>query len=335
MIHRASFLCLLGTAACAVGGPPLLEDDPRSGVARQEAREPFGARDGRRYTPPAPTSRGAEVERRGANPARYSAPDIVEDERLSINGSERIGAPSAVGADAPPLAPSGRDGQLAQSDLDAGAGTVALSDRELDEVLQRAEQAGDMKATSDAPPVDLSSKRLSADDLMNAQLAERGARSAAETASAMPSGRADALRERLGAAPVSAFVPDPAGALVAINEAWAAEDLAPVRYNLRLSIAARAHVRELARRGEVSALSAGGEGVIARLGQVGYAPEAAASLVAGGYTSFGDALRSWLGDATERQRLLLPEADEIGLALHEDRRSRYGYYVEAIIADAE
>lgn len=121
-------------------------------------------------------------------------------------------------------------------------------------------------------------------------------------------------------------------ALALINAERSAEGLRPLEYSRELSAVARAHVVGLAARGEVSSLDPEGNGIGIRLSDAGFTPRVAGSLVAGGYTSFERALQTWLENDVQRSRLLLPDAEELGIAAISDRRSTYGTYIEAIIA---
>lgn len=117
-----------------------------------------------------------------------------------------------------------------------------------------------------------------------------------------------------------------------INAYRAQFGFAPLAYSERLSAAALTHVIELAQRGEVSSVDAAGNSIGGRLKRAGYAPLVAASLASGGYRNLDDALTKWQTDEVERSRLLLQGADEIGFAVITDRTSKYGTYIEAIIA---
>ena len=129
-----------------------------------------------------------------------------------------------------------------------------------------------------------------------------------------------------------AYVADPAGTLSTINALRARYGLRPLRYDPVLSAVALAHARELAARGEVASTSSTGQGVLGRARAMGAEPTLAGSLVAGGYADVPSALATWRGDKAQRDRLLLAEADTLGLALVEDRRSPFRYYIEAIVA---
>lgn len=125
----------------------------------------------------------------------------------------------------------------------------------------------------------------------------------------------------------------PEEAVAAINALREAAGVPPVTLDPQLSAAALAHVQDLARREEISALTEGGLGVIGRLRRAGVTPYAASSLVAGGYPTVDEAAEVWAADPIERARLLLPEARSVGIARVEAPGTAYRWYVEVILAD--
>lgn len=118
-----------------------------------------------------------------------------------------------------------------------------------------------------------------------------------------------------------------------LNAFRASRGLPPVRLTPALSEAAEAHVEDLAARGVVTTRSLDGAGVLERVRASGYAPAAAASLVAGGYDSFEGALGAWRSDRVQKDRLLLPDVAEAGIAFAEAPDSEYRYYVELLLAE--
>ncbi len=121
-------------------------------------------------------------------------------------------------------------------------------------------------------------------------------------------------------------------ALELINAFRTESGVAPLTYSERLSDVAQAYVIDMAARGEVSALTTDGLSVGSRLFNADYRPMIAGSVVAGGFTRFSDALKSWQESELQRERLLLPQANEFGFAIITDRQSTYVTYIEAIIA---
>lgn len=121
-------------------------------------------------------------------------------------------------------------------------------------------------------------------------------------------------------------------AVAAVNKMRADAGLEPLTLNAQLNEIAQAHVIDLAARGEVSALDRDGKGIGERLTEAGYEPQVAGSLVSGGYATFDEALESWNANELQRSRLLMEGASDMGFAVISDRRSTYGFYIEAIVA---
>lgn len=307
---RAASLCVALSAAsvltgCSIGGPPLLEDDGRrsSGQGRAQAAvaadrfgEARGPREGladRRGTLTDPERR--YVPRPSASAAAEDDPYFAGPYFAGRSAGPRPAPDGALIAEADGASPSAdalRVGAPARVGADAAAPPLVLRDVDASPQAPAGTQPSGSRAVTAARPVVPAP-------------ASRGA---------------------------DAYLPDPAAALIALNAYRLRYGHAPLAYDRELSAVARRHARDLARRGEVSAVAADGSGVIDRLALSGAEPDAAASLVAGGYPSLAEALASWQADATQRRRLLLPEGRRVGIALVEDRRSPYRYYIEVIVA---
>ena len=124
-------------------------------------------------------------------------------------------------------------------------------------------------------------------------------------------------------------------ALATVNALRAEKGEAALALSMQLNEIAKAHVVDLAAWGEVTSLNQSGEGVGVRLKKADYLPKVAGSLVAGGYSDFDAALAEWQTSEVEMSRLLMPQAEEMGFAIISDRLSRYGTYIEVIIAAPE
>lgn len=119
-------------------------------------------------------------------------------------------------------------------------------------------------------------------------------------------------------------------ALTQVNAYRAEYGLTPLTLNTDLSVIALSHVVDMAAREVVSTRQADGASVMDRLEVAEIKMGSAASLVAGGYGSFAEAMGSWKTDPVQRQRLLMPDAAEMGFAVITDKRSKYGTYYEVI-----
>ena len=340
--------CVAALGACASDRPPLLDDDPRSRAAQRSApvplpnptsvpapvevepaptvaatppavRAPFTPRPQRteQAAPSTNTVRGGYVPRPAAIPDApasasdaaagldedpYFAGDLARVGQGQANGSApTVGAPAAVGADA-------QGGRLPAAPPRATDAPFALRGA----------------AAPDLPPQDQTARRVTR-TVPRAPVATPSVPPAPMTATAASA--------PVSAAPVAlAYIANPEGVLSAVNDYRARYGYAPLSYDPTLSQTARAHADDLARRGTVTPLSEDGAGVIDRLAARGYRAEAAASLVAGGYDAFGDAMTSWRRDRVQRSRLLLPQATSLGVARVEDATSPYRYYIELIVA---
>ena len=356
-----SALLLPALGACAGGGAPLLEDEVRAPGSTQQRL----AREGRAALPD--RMREIRTERRRA--ARAAAPTAAAPSSPALPGPASPGpalpspAPSDDGRPggtptiAPPAdfartapAPSrpaplpsepaveafdpyfaaGADAPGARVGAPATVGAApAPSPLPADDAPFALRGDGTPSAPSaDVPPVPAGQPAYPLDPVPAAEpetvLADLDA---APTAIALPvaqAGQSEGLPD--------AYVADPEGTLAAINALRDRYGAGPLRYDPTLSAVALAHARDMAGRGEVAATGPDGEGVLARARAMGVSPTVAGSLVAGGYADVPAALATWRGDKAQRDRLLLAEADRLGLALVEDRRSPFRYYIEAIVA---
>ncbi len=113
---------------------------------------------------------------------------------------------------------------------------------------------------------------------------------------------------------------DDAGRLLArVNAVRAAAGVPPVAIAGRLSLAARSHTEDLARRGVLSHEGGDGARLAGRLARAGYPFRLAAENLAQGVATPGEAVELWLASPGHRRNLLLPEVREIGVG-HARRR---------------
>ena len=331
-------------AACASDRPPLLEDDPRSRAGRQAAQA-------RTLPAPAPASEPVPMPM----PAPVSAPaadDAVAEAQAVPAARAPFRPPSAQPGQAAPRAdaPAPGNGYAPRAPRIAGAPPPRTDAAGLDDPYF----AGEADAVAAVAPGQPARPRVGAPPNVGANTGGATAPGATRATDApfalrgaaapeLPAARPAAPAAPINAAPAPvsappaapatlAFIPDPQAALDAVNAYRARYGYAPLAYDPLLSQTALDHARDLARRGEVTSVTADGAGVIDRLAARGYRANAAASLVSGGYDAFGDAMTTWRRDRIQRSRLLLPQAREVGLAFVEDPRSPYRYYIEMIVA---
>ena len=327
-------------AACSSGGIPLLEDEVRAPGATAERTRVI--REGRAALPDRMSEIRAERRAAASAPTRT----VVADADLPPRLDETLPPPTVAPADFPgaepapfqpaPLPPApqvaaddpyfaGAPGAPSAPRIGAPARVGAAPAAPLPTTASDAPFALRGDAAPAVPAVPAGQPAYPLDPVRAAPLTVDTA--APDLPSALPTaqaGQSEGLPD--------AYVPDPAGTLAAINDLRARYGAGPLRYDPALSAVALAHARDLAARGEVASTSSGGAGVLSRARAMGAEPALAGSLVAGGYADVASALATWRGDKAQRDRLLLAEADTLGLALVEDRRSPFRYYVEAIVA---
>ena len=347
-MHRLlGIACLAALGACASDRPPLLEDDPRSRAAQRTAPLPAAApmpaplpdpvpvRDvpaPAAETPPAVrapfTPRAQRTEQ--AVPSTNTVRGGYVPRAASIPDAPESASDAAAGLDEDPyfasdLARVGQDARSAPSvgaPARVGADATPASAADAPFALR-----GATAPTAPAlPPEEPSARRVSR--------TRAGAPAGLPPATSTPTPRAtaSAVTPAPAAPAAAAYIANPQAVLSAVNEYRARYGYAPLSYDPTLSATAYAHAEDLARRGAVTPLAEDGGGVIDRLAARGYRAEAAASLVAGGYDAFGDAMTSWRRDRVQRSRLLLPQATSMGVARVEDATSPYRYYIEMIVA---
>lgn len=124
-------------------------------------------------------------------------------------------------------------------------------------------------------------------------------------------------------------------AIAEVNQLRAATGAQPLVYDPDLTAVARRHVADMADREVVTTEDAEGRGLDGRLSAADAPRAYSASLVAGGYTTITAALKAWQDNPAQITRLLDPKFDQIGFAVIEDRQSRYGFYIEAIVASSD
>ena len=105
------------------------------------------------------------------------------------------------------------------------------------------------------------------------------------------------------------------------------QGLAPLKVNDRLSIAAAAHAKDMARRGYFEHVGPGGKGFRERLELFGYLDwrSVAENIAAGLHTPSG-AVTSWLNSPTHRANLLNASFSEIGVGYYESAGSEWKRY---------
>lgn len=108
---------------------------------------------------------------------------------------------------------------------------------------------------------------------------------------------------------------NPEAALGVINEYRRQNGLKPLKLNAKLSAAAKAHSRDLAKWDRISHYGSDGSNPWDRVKRTGYKPRLAAENVGTGQVTFAEVMRGWKESDGHNKNLLLADAREAGLAL--------------------
>ncbi len=108
---------------------------------------------------------------------------------------------------------------------------------------------------------------------------------------------------------------NPRTAMRMINSYRAAKGLKPLKLNSRLSRAARAHSKDLARHDRISHYGSDGSDPLVRVQRTGYPVHLAAENVGTGQISLAEVFKGWQKSPGHNENLLLKGAREMGIAL--------------------
>ena len=117
-----------------------------------------------------------------------------------------------------------------------------------------------------------------------------------------------------------------------VNALRRAHGLGPLRHEAHLTAAAQSQAANLARTGVLGHVGADGSTPIDRVRRAGYDPRVAAENVAGGQTSFAQALQMWRDGPSHEQNLLIADVRDVGIAELSDPSSRYKTYWVLVVA---
>jgi uncharacterized protein YkwD len=124
-------------------------------------------------------------------------------------------------------------------------------------------------------------------------------------------------QDRLRPAPVGDVKPDldPEAARRLVNAYRQEKGLKPLKLNADLAKAALAHSSDLARQDKIEHKGSDGSTPWKRVERTGYRPRLAAENVATGQISLDEVMADWKSSRSHNANLLLPDADEMGIAL--------------------
>jgi uncharacterized protein YkwD len=108
-----------------------------------------------------------------------------------------------------------------------------------------------------------------------------------------------------------------------INTYRATKGLKPVRINVALTEAAKAHSRDLAKWDRISHFGSDGSNPWDRVKRAGYNAKVAAENVGTGQASLEEVFKGWQESPSHNKNLLLSDATEMGIALVQDPKTEF------------
>lgn len=130
-----------------------------------------------------------------------------------------------------------------------------------------------------------------------------------------------AQKANLPAADSAAF--DPADAETLVNNYRAQKGLRPLRLNAKLSDAAMKHSLDLAKSDRISHYGSDGSDSWDRVSRTGYRARVTAENVGTGQASIGEVFHGWQNSRDHNANLLLPDAEEMGIAMVNNPKSQF------------
>lgn len=120
---------------------------------------------------------------------------------------------------------------------------------------------------------------------------------------------------------VTALEPEKARDL--INAYRKQNGLKPLRLNVALTEAAKAHSRDLAKWDRISHFGSDGSNPWDRVKRSGFNAKVAAENVGTGQATIAEVLKGWQTSPGHNKNLLLPDADQMGIALVQDPKTEF------------
>ncbi len=116
-----------------------------------------------------------------------------------------------------------------------------------------------------------------------------------------------------------------------INSHRATHGRGPLTINPQLMAAAKAHSRDMARRGAMSHKGSNGSSHKTRARRAGYKPRNVSENVAAGYNNTSDVIKIWKNSRGHNANLLLRGAKHMGMALSVNSKTRLETYWTLVI----
>jgi uncharacterized protein YkwD len=108
-----------------------------------------------------------------------------------------------------------------------------------------------------------------------------------------------------------------------INSYRTSKGLKPLRINVMLTEAAKAHSRDLAKWDRISHFGSDGSNPWDRVKRTGYNAKVAAENVGTGQVTLDEVFKGWQESPSHNKNLLLPDATEMGIALVQDPKTEF------------
>lgn len=127
---------------------------------------------------------------------------------------------------------------------------------------------------------------------------------------------------------------DPAAALDLINDYRQQNGLKPLTLDPMLTEAAKAHSRDLAKSDRISHYGSDGSSPWDRVKRTGYAAKVAAENIGTGQASLEEVVKGWKESEGHNKNLLLPDAEDMGIALVHDPKTEFKTFWTLVVGAA-
>ena len=125
---------------------------------------------------------------------------------------------------------------------------------------------------------------------------------------------------------------DPAAAETLVNGYRAEKGLKPLRLNTKLSDAAMKHSLDLAKSDRISHYGSDGSDSWDRVTRTGYRARVTAENVGTGQASIGEVFRGWQNSRDHNTNLLLPDAEEMGIAMVHNPKTQFKTFWTLVVS---
>lgn len=127
---------------------------------------------------------------------------------------------------------------------------------------------------------------------------------------------------------------DPEKARELINAYRKQKGLKPLRLNVALTEAAKAHSRDLAKWDRISHFGSDGSNPWDRVKRAGYNAKLAAENVGTGQVTIEEVMKGWQASAGHNKNLLLADAQDMGIALVQDPRTEFKTFWTLVVGSS-